>query len=427
MNYQETLEYMYNQLPMFQRLGAAAYKADLSATYKVCALVGNPEKDFPSVHIAGTNGKGSVAHMLASVLQEAGYKTGLYTSPHLRDFRERIRVNGKMIDQDYVVDFIHNYQEGFEQIQPSFFEMTFAMAIRYFSDKQVDIVVMETGMGGRLDSTNVVRSLCTAITNISFDHIQFLGDTVEKIAAEKAGIIKKDIPIVAGAMRSEALNVIRKKALDLNAPFYQADTYWKATFPDESTMFLDGARSVEVAEFPLRGDYQLFNLPIVAACVDVLSEQGFKISDTAFVNGLQNVVLNTSFAGRWQYLNHPDANGLRIICDTGHNEDGLHFVLQQLQRIQRKHLHFVLGMVNDKDVDAVLNLLPTDAFYYFTRPDIPRGLDAAILAKKAAEHALKGEICSSVKNALDRAVHNATNEDLVFVGGSTFVVAEVVG
>ncbi len=426
MDYQQTLDYMFSQLPMYQRQGAAAYKANLDNTLAICKLVGNPETVFPSVHIAGTNGKGSVAHMVASVVQEAGYRTGLYTSPHLRDFRERIRVNGEKIPESYVIDFVEQHQSGLKKIQPSFFEMTFAMCMRYFADEQVDIAIIETGMGGRLDSTNVVRSVCTAITNIGLDHTRFLGSTIPEIAAEKAGIIKPGVPVIVGAMHEDALAVIKNKALECNSLCSEASDQWNAVFAENQLNLKKGDIRYAVPDFPLRGNYQLLNVPLAAAIVGQLAESSWKITDAHLVKGLKNVVQNTKLAGRWQPLKHTEKPEIKILCDTGHNADGLAFVIKQLASETYNQLHFVLGMVNDKDVSAVLAMLPVDAHYYFARPDIPRGLNVEILKAGADVAGLKGEAYPGVAAALDAAVHAATQNDLVFVGGSTFVVAEVV-
>ena len=395
---------MYSQLPMFQRMGPAAYKADLGNTIKLCELLGNPENAFLSVHVAGTNGKGSVSHMIASVLQEAGYKTGLYTSPHLKDFRERIRINGAMIPEHKVVEFIDAYKDKFINFELSFFEMTVGMAFDYFRNEKVDIAVIETGMGGRLDSTNVLTPLLSVITNIGYDHTQFLGETPEKIAGEKAAIIKAGIPAIIGETQEEVKDIFINRAREVGSPLSFAD---QGNYPEIKPC--------------LAGDWQKKNLKTVLAAINALSKIGFNISEDQIRFGIKNTVNNTGLLGRWQILqNKPLA-----ICDIGHNRDGVREVLKMIDQTPHQDLHFVLGLVADKNAEPVLELLPKSATYYFCKADIPRGMDAGKLQLIAEEKGLKGNRYDSVKEAYLAALENANDNDLVFVGGSTFVVAEI--
>jgi len=390
---------------MFQRVGASAYKADLNNTIELCKLLHHPEKNFKSIHIAGTNGKGSTSHMLASILQEAGYKVGLYTSPHLKDFRERIKINGVMISEQEVVDFVIKHQSEFEQINLSFFEWTVGLAFDYFSKKQVDIAVIETGLGGRLDSTNVITPLVSVITNIGKDHTQFLGETLAKIASEKAGIIKENIPIIIGETQQETQQVFIDKALEKSAKIFFADKIITTNY-----------------ESDLKGIYQEKNKKTVLAAIQQLMINGFSIAEENIKNGLLNVVKNTGLLGRWQILSE---NPLTI-CDTGHNEAGIKEVLKQISLTKHNHLHFVFGAVNDKEIDSIISMLPKNATYYFCQAKIPRALDVNNLYTKAKEFELKGNPYDSVENAIKQAKANASVNDLVFVGGSTFVVAEAI-
>lgn len=421
MNYKETLTFLLSQLPIFQRIGAAAYKANLDNTYALMAVLNQPQEKFKSVHIAGTNGKGSTAHLLASIYQEAGYKTGLYTSPHLKDFRERIRINGEMISKDFVVDFVEKYKEKFISISPSFFELTMAMGFQYFAEEEVDMVIMETGMGGRLDSTNIVIPELSIITNIGFDHTQFLGDTLAKIASEKAGIIKKGVPVLIGEKQVETKAVFTSKANEMSSSLHFAEDLVKIEKIDLNSsgfrIYWKNQVLFENIYFPLQGNYQINNLKTALAAAKLLVLPEDKIQ-----SGIANMLINTHLIGRWQILKH---NPLTI-CDTAHNEAGLRYVVDQLNQTPHKKLHFVLGVVNDKDITSILNLLPKNAIYYFCKADIPRGLEVDILEKKAKEIGLKGNSYSSVKEALKVAQNSATKDDLVFVGGSTFTVAEVV-
>ncbi|RLD37052.1 MAG: bifunctional folylpolyglutamate synthase/dihydrofolate synthase [Bacteroidetes bacterium] len=419
MNYEETLEFLYSQLPLFQRIGAAAYKANLDNTYALMEVLNQPQKKFKSVHIAGTNGKGSTAHMLASIYQEAGYKTGLYTSPHLKDFRERIRLNGEMVSKEFVIDFVGKYANDFKTISPSFFELTMAMAFQYFAEEKVDIVILETGLGGRLDSTNIVNPELSIITNIGKDHMRFLGDTLPEIAVEKAGIIKPNIPVLIGEKQTEIQAVFEEKAKELFAPLSYAEDLVGLETDDSDNYSVSYSKKelFKDLNFPLYGNYQIKNLKTAIAAAMLL-----ELSLYAIKSGIENVLLNTHFAGRWQILSQ---NPLTI-CDTAHNEDGLRYVVEQLEQTPHKTLHFVLGVVNDKEIGDILKLFPKKAIYYFCKADIPRGLEVEILQEKAEEIGLEGKAYSSVKEALKAAQKAAADEDLVFVGGSTFTVAEVV-
>ena len=425
MNYRQTLDYLFAQLPMFHRVGAAAYRADLDNTIALCSLLGHPENNFKSVHIAGTNGKGSTSHLIASILQSAGYKTGLYTSPHLKDFRERIRINGKKIPKAYICDFVNKNKQSFESIQPSFFEYTAVMAFQYFSEEKVDVAVIETGMGGRLDSTNVITPLISLITNISNDHTMFLGDTLPAIAAEKAGIIKKGVPVIIGETQPEVMGVFINRAKVMNSPIFFADQHFKMISAGRKGFFYiswDGVPKDGVPLYcPLKGLYQEKNLISSFQAVKLLMEAGFNITEHAIRSGYKNVIRQAGFLGRWQTL----PGKPRTICDVGHNEAGIKYILEQLDQEKYKQLHWVFGLVNDKDADSILRLLPAEAVYYFCKANIPRGLDAEELRKKANIFGLKGKVYSSVKNAYQDALEAAGDDDLVFVGGSTFVVAEV--
>ena len=428
MTYQETLEWMFNKLPMYQRIGAAAYKADLNNTIQLLDLLDNPHNSFKSVHVAGTNGKGSVSHTLASVFQEAGYKTGLYTSPHLRDFRERIRINGEMIPEENVVQFIDTYKDKFEAMELSFFEMTVGMAFDYFRNEKVDIAIVEVGMGGRLDSTNLITPELSIITNIDFDHTKFLGDTRAKIAYEKAGIIKPGIPVVIGETHPETEQVFIDKAKECGSPIYFADQifdcdkiYFESFTEQKFDVWKNSELYMEALEIPLMGNYQQKNLTTVMCAIDLLRDK-FNLSDDDIRDGISKVVRNTHLMGRWQIL----CKDPLTIADTGHNVAGITEVVRQLAEMHYGKLHFVLGMVNDKDIDSVLQLLPRGAEYYFCKADIPRGLDANILAEKAFDMGLRGQVFESVSHAYRSAVNNARFGDVVFIGGSNFTVAEVV-
>ena len=403
MEYERTLAYLYAQLPMFSRIGKAAYKADLDNTHALMRMLDHPERGLKCVHVAGTNGKGSTSHMLASVLQEAGYKTGLYTSPHLKDFRERIRINGEMITHGNVIDFVDRYQSRFEQIAPSFFEWTVALAFDRFRAEGTEIAVIETGLGGRLDSTNVVTPELSVITNIGWDHTDLLGATLVAIAREKAGIIKRGIPVVIGESNNEVAEVFRQKAKSENAPIRFVDQSTEQPFP------LD-----------LEGTHQKKNARTVLAAIAELRQLGWKISNEDTARGLAKTCMNTGFAGRWQTIGQDPLT----IVDVGHNEDGLRVVREMLALTPHENLHIVLGTVNDKDLVRMLSQLPKQATYYFCKADIPRGLEAEALCTKGLTHGLVGRAYPSVQSALDSARAQANARDLVLVTGSVFVVAE---
>ncbi len=390
---------------MYQRVGQSAYKADLSATIQLANYLNNPEKNFKTIHVAGTNGKGSTSHMLASVFQEAGYKTGLYTSPHLKDFRERIKINGEMIPKKYVSEFVEKHKLYFTENQLSFFEMTVGLAFDYFRKEKVDIAIVEVGMGGRLDSTNIITPEVSVITNIGLDHTQFLGDTLEKVAAEKAGIIKEGIPVIVGETLPETKQVFEKMASEKNAEITFAE------INDSSNYASD-----------LKGNYQQKNIKTVLATLRIFQKRGWNISEENIQKGLLNTIKNTGLMGRWQV----SGENPKVICDTGHNKEGLRLVMEQLSKESFKKLHIVLGVVSDKDLASVLPLFPKDAIYYFCKPNIPRGLDASLLLTQARGFGLIGEEYISVTKAYFAALEAAAANDLVFIGGSTFVVAEVV-
>lgn len=426
--YEDVLQYLYANLPMFQRVGAVAFKSDLGNTIALCEALDNPQKRFKLIHIAGTNGKGSTSHMLASVLQSAGYKTGLYTSPHLKSFTERIRVNGKEISQHFVVDFVNRIQPVIERVNPSFFEITVAMAFDYFVREQVDIAVIEVGLGGRLDSTNVITPELSLITNIGWDHTDLLGDTLEKIAAEKAGIIKKNVPVVVSEQQPGIADVFRKKAAVETAPLYFASDVYSVSLRDvQGNTVFDVLKNGKPAHagiaLPLQGIYQQKNLAGVLGAIDILRQQGWNISDEQLRDGLTKVMSQTGLKGRWQKLG---TNPL-VVCDTGHNLDGITQVVKQLQQLSYRKLFMIIGMVKDKDISAVLELLPKEANYYFCQASIPRALDANTLAEKARSIGLKGEVIANVNEAIQQARAQASADDVIFIGGSTFVVAEIEG
>lgn len=423
MNYPETLEWLFNQFPMYQREGKTAYKANLDNTLSLDTWFNHPHKNFKTIHVAGTNGKGSVSHMLASILQEAGYKTGLYTSPHLKDFRERIKVNGEMVSEQYVIDFIEQNTDVFTKVEPSFFEMTVPMAFKYFADKQVDVAVIEVGLGGRLDSTNIITPLASVITNISFDHMALLGDTLDKIAYEKAGIIKPGIPVVIGTRDAATDFVFEQKAREEQAPIRFASDNWTIKRNEDSTFDLTNEEGItfDHLESELKGLYQRKNIPAVLETVLTLRTSGLSIADTHICNGIAHAIRNTGLSGRWQQL----AAAPYTICDTGHNIDGLTEITAQLATCHYDKLHFVIGMVSDKDVDSVLRILPKEAEYYFCKASIPRAMDENTLAGKARALGLSGNTYPTVAAAYAAARKNATSNDMIYIGGSTFVVAEV--
>lgn len=426
--YQATLDYLFSQLPMFQRVGAVAYKKDLSNTKALCKFIGNPEKELRCIHIAGTNGKGSTAHMLAAVLQAAGYKTGLYTSPHLRDFRERIRINGEMISETDVVDFTERVKPLIETAQPSFFELTVGMAFDYFYRNKVDIAVIETGLGGRLDSTNVITPLLSVITNIGFDHMDLLGDTLPLIAAEKAGIIKSDVPIIIGEKQAEVYPIFEKIANEKRALLKYADQIFdakleKASISSQTFSIWKNKRCLHKAlSLDLAGNYQQKNLQTVLASIDQLTNMGWVIEDEAVHVGLANCCQLTGFAGRWTVLKERPLT----IADTAHNLPGITLMLAQLTQLKYQQLHFVISMVKDKDIDNILSILPKNAIYYFSKASIPRGLDAFDLAKQAEKYHLSGQVYPSIPLAFEAAQAIAKETDVIFIGGSTFTVAEII-
>lgn len=421
-SYDQAVEYLYKNLPMFQRVGAVAYKADLTNTVALCEALGNPQNKFRSIHVAGTNGKGSTSHWLASILQEAGYKTGLYTSPHLKSFTERIRINGVEIEEQYVVDFVNRIHDDVQRIQPSFFEITVAMAFDYFVMHGVDVAVVEVGLGGRLDSTNVIRPELSVITNIGWDHKDLLGDSLEKIAFEKAGIIKDNIPVVVSLRQEDLQHVFIEKARRQHANiFFASDEYKVKGDGAVWRIEKEDVLIFQSSNIPLRGLYQKQNLPGVMKACDLLNKSGFILSNDAVQRGIEKVVLNTKLKGRWQKL----ADRPMVVCDTGHNVDGIRAVVQQINTYTFKCLRMVIGMVKDKDISEVLSLLPKDAIYYFCEAKIPRALSADLLAEKASLFGLRGTIIPDVNEAKRRAMAEASADDFVFIGGSTFVVAEL--
>jgi len=421
MTYAETIQYLYDRLPVFHHIGSAAYKPGLENTIRLMNVLNNPQNNFRSIHIAGTNGKGSVSHFLAAILQEAGYKVGLYTSPHLVDFGERIKINGEMINQQYVVDFVEKHKDQFDEIEPSFFEATMSMAFNYFADCKVDVAVIEVGLGGRLDSTNIIQPELSVITNISFDHMGFLGDTLEKIAFEKAGIIKGNTPVVIGETLPETRAVFETKAIQENASIYFAEEDVKVNF----IAYNNGKMIVETNDnklfkVGLNGIYQLKNVATTLAAVKHLQALNFNISDNHLSQGIENVVEITGLQGRWQELKDRP----RIIADTGHNVAGIQYVVEQLKAQTYSRLRIIFGMVNDKDVSTVLSLLPTDADYYFTQANIIRALPANELMQKAKTYNLSGNAFHSVEKAIESAIYDSSMDDLIFIGGSNFVVGE---
>ena len=403
MNYQETLNYLFSKLPMYQKNGAAAYKEDIGNIVAASKQLRNPHTKFKSIHIAGTNGKGSVAHMIASIMQESSYKVGLYTSPHLKDFRERIKINGVMIAKKGVVNFVKENKLIFEDMKLSFFEFTVAMAFNYFAQEKVDIAIVETGLGGRLDSTNIINPELSIITNISLDHTNLLGNTLEKITKEKAGIIKKNTSVIVGRKQEETTKILRDIAELKNTTLVYSELK-------------------EEYKTDLEGEYQKENIDTAVTTIKELQKQNWDITDENIKSGLLKIIKNTSLFGRWQILNKAPL----IICDTGHNADGIKEIVKQLNKLEYKKLHFVYGTVNDKNFDKIFRILPQDAEYYFCKPNLPRGLDEMVLRDLAYKEGLKGRSYSSVSNALTLAKKNATKDDLIFIGGSTFVVAEIV-
>lgn len=425
MDFKGTLKYMYDLLPMYQRVGQTAFKKDLTNTIHLCEILGNPQDNFKSIHIAGTNGKGSSAHMLASILQSADYKTGLYTSPHLKSFTERIRVNGDEVAEQFVCDFINRIKKDIEEIRPSFFELTVAMAFDYFSKQQVDVAVIEVGLGGRFDSTNVVTPLASLITSIGLDHTDMLGETLPEIAFEKAGIIKENVPVVISETQDETTNVFTKRASELNAPVYFADQkYMVSAILNSYDDLYFSAKSDEgsfTANTDLAGQYQLKNIPGVLQIVDLLNRQGFLITNEQLENGFKNIIKNTGLLGRWQKLND---NPLTI-CDTVHNEAGIKYLVYQIEQIEYEKLHIIWGSVEGKDLYGIFQYLPKDAFYYFCEASVPRALKAESLQDTAQELGCTGIVIKDVNEAMEAARKHANKNDLIIIGGSNFIVAEI--
>ena len=428
MNYQETIDYLFAKLPMFSRIGAAAFKKDLVNIQKLCDFLNDPHKKFRSVHVAGTNGKGSVSHMLAAILQTAGYKTGLYTSPHLKDFRERIKIDGEMVSQEFIIDFTQRIKVISEKIEPSFFEITVAMAFEYFVEQQVDIAVIETGLGGRFDSTNIITPELSVITNIGWDHMNILGDSLEKIAFEKAGIIKQNVPVIIGDVLPETEKVFidiaaeRSAVISIAADVRQAiNWYWR-----KHELIVEVARKPrtdhQVYHLDLPGIYQTKNLLTVLETCSLLQHKGWNIEEPDIRTGLQHAKKLTGLHGRWEVIHQQPL----IILDVAHNEDGIKMLMEHAEVTDHDHLHIVLGVVKDKELEKILALFPRLADYYFTSADIPRALDAQILQEKAAALGLKGGIYEDVNNAIKAAVLKASKQDMILVCGSVFLVGEVI-
>lgn len=423
MNYKEALDFLYNRLPMYQRIGAKAFNKDLSKTIELCTLVGDPQDKFKSVHIAGTNGKGSSAHAIASILQEAGYKVGLYTSPHLKSYRERIRINGEMINEHFVSHFISKHEKTILKVSPSFFEITVVMAFDYFANENVDIAIIETGLGGRLDSTNVITPLVSLITTIGKDHEDLLGNTLELIAFEKAGIIKDRIPVVVGDIQHSPKEVIISRAKEKLAPFYDNYNDWSVVENKNRTIDLiyKSGKRIQQIQPDIKSKYFLKNIPPILEVLEVLNKCKFEITDRAIQDGLENITTNTGLKGRWQEIGKSPLT----ICDVGHNEDGIKEVLSQLDQLVFEQLHVVFGTVKDKPLNKILSLLPTDASYYFCAANVPRALETKDLLVEASKYGLLGKEYPSVNKAIEAAKLKAKEDDLIFIGGSTFVVAEI--
>lgn len=427
MNYQETLEYLYQRLPMFTRVGASAFKKDLHNTIELCKQLGDPQQQFKSIHIAGTNGKGSTSHMLAAIFQQAGYKTGLYTSPHLLDFRERIRINGEMVPTTFVTEFVKQLKPAIESLEPSFFELTVAMAFQYFALEQVDIAIIEVGLGGRLDSTNVITPELSVITNISYDHMQILGNTLPEIASEKAGIIKPGVPVVVSETQSEIEAVFADKAKALGAPIHFADQEWLVQHSEfaEGHLMLGLQHShngdLKTIRTDLTGQYQMKNIMGVLSAVKILQHAGWELPSQTVMTALSHVKKLTGLRGRWEIISRDPLT----IFDVGHNQAGITEVVQQLEHMVYRHLHIVTGFVKDKEVSKVLPLFPPAATYYFCKAQIPRAMDEKELAEAAHQHGLRGHDYPTVQQAYQAARQQAHKEDIVLVCGSFFVVAEV--
>jgi dihydrofolate synthase/folylpolyglutamate synthase len=429
MAYSQTIEFLYSRLPAYHRIGKAAYKNNLDNTLAFDEYFGHPHLKYKTIHVGGTNGKGSVSHMIASVLQEAGYKTGLYTSPHLKDFRERIKVDGEMIPKREVNSFVRKHREIIDRIKPSFFEMTVAMAFDYFRKCNIDVAVVEVGLGGRLDSTNIVSPVVSVITNIGHDHMDLLGNTLGKVASEKAGIIKTSVPVVIGESNKETDNIFNSQASEKGSRIFFADHNFKCELDDPKNQ--SGDRDFVITELnerrkirgviPLGGDYQEKNLITLFQAYEILKDQ-FGITEKEILQGIRKVKINTGLKGRWQILN----NNPLTICDTGHNREGLEYVIRQIEKIPVKQVHFVIGFVSDKDLSLLLPLFPQNGRYYFTKASVPRALNEKILRSQASEFGLEGNSYTDVNEALKAARLNAGENDLIFIGGSTFIVAEVI-
>jgi dihydrofolate synthase/folylpolyglutamate synthase len=419
--YQATIDYLYAKLPMYNRIGAAAIKNNLDNTLAICSYIGNPEKKYPCIHIAGTNGKGSSSHMLASIFQAAGYKTGLYTSPHLYDFRERIKVNGQMCTETFVTSFTNQVKPIIEKIEPSFFEITVGMAFEYFAQEDCDIAIIETGLGGRLDSTNVIEPILSLITNIGWDHMALLGNTLPAIAGEKAGIIKANTPVVISEVIPETKDVFEQVALSKNAPIYFAEDFlqFKSFTNHWSTAEFEYDQIKVNCDLP--GKYQYKNIRGVLQCVHLLKGMGWELDDTIISKALQQIKLTTGLMGRWECIQETP----KMFLDVAHNEHGMHALLDQLATLSYKQLHIITGMVKDKDVDAILGLLPKDAIFYFSNAHIPRAMPASEVAEKAKNIDIQGTIHENVNDAIATANKNAHPDDLIIVMGSIFLVAEV--
>lgn len=423
MNYQETLNYLYNSTPVFEHVGAVAYKEGLQNTLALDKHFNHPHANFKTIHIAGTNGKGSCSHSLASILQEAGYKVGLYTSPHLVDFRERIRVNGQCISKERVVKFVKDERKIFEPLHPSFFELTTALAFKYFDEQKVDIAIIEVGLGGRLDCTNIISPILSIITNISFDHTQFLGDTLAKIAAEKAGIIKKGVPVIIGEANEETRPVFQSKANEVNSDIVFAEDNAIVT---SSSPIVDGGRKYNLSNNStlvgeLSGDYQERNMNTILCACNILKQMNIIKNDDVIAKGLTNICKNTGLLGRWQTIQ----NNPTVVCDTGHNVGGWNYLAPQIKRQQCNQLRIVFGMVDDKDINSVMYLLPKNAIYYWTQAESKRAIKAERVAEIAIKHDLRGEIFDNVEVAYTKALQDSNKDDFVFVGGSSYIVADL--
>ena len=423
MNYQETLNYLYNSTPVFEHVGAVAYKEGLQNTLALDKHFNHPHTNFKTIHIAGTNGKGSCSHSLASILQEAGYKVGLYTSPHLVDFRERIRVNGQCISKERVVKFVEDERKFFEPLHPSFFELTTALAFKYFDEQKVDIAIIEVGLGGRLDCTNIISPILSIITNISFDHTQFLGDTLAKIAGEKAGIIKKGVPVIIGEANEETRPVFQSKANEVNSDIVFAEDNAIVT---SSSPIVDGGRRYNLSNNStlvgeLSGDYQERNMNTILCACNILKQMNIIKNDDIIAKGLTNICKNTGLLGRWQTIQ----NNPTVVCDTGHNVGGWNYLAPQIKRQQCNQLRIVFGMVDDKDINSVMYLLPKNAIYYWTQAESKRAIKAERVAEIAIKHDLRGEIFDNVEVAYTKALQDSNKDDFVFVGGSSYIVADL--